>query len=170
MTFLFSSLGKLQSPFLSQKSFETEAPVKPQSPEVQSPFSSVTPKLPVFPAFSVSQTTPKTTGLPEEPAGWSHFLLRSLDVAVSRLIMIICFQIYILIIVNSHGHVGCLAALVVVVMLHIAIRLLVCMIRFIFNKQTTEKNFVSMDAYHQQRSSCERLSQSVGYDTGRGLT
>ncbi|KAM4719272.1 drebrin-like protein B [Anableps anableps] len=66
--------GKLQSPFLSQKSFEIEDPVKPQSPPaaVQFPsmnrLSSVTPELSVFPAAAFSPAHPETPALHEQPA------------------------------------------------------------------------------------------------------
>ncbi|XP_047228002.1 drebrin-like protein isoform X2 [Girardinichthys multiradiatus] len=77
--------GKLHCSLLSQISFETEAPRKPQSPPsvFQSPslnpFSPVAPKLSAFPAAAVSPTPRETTGSPEgaaeddfnEEAEWS---------------------------------------------------------------------------------------------------
>ncbi|KAK5615627.1 hypothetical protein CRENBAI_024322 [Crenichthys baileyi] len=65
---------RLHSSLLSQISFETEAPRKPQSPPsvFQSPSlnpsSPFAPKLSAFPAAAVSPTPPETTGSPEGPA------------------------------------------------------------------------------------------------------
>ncbi|XP_041825142.1 drebrin-like protein A isoform X2 [Melanotaenia boesemani] len=72
-----SKPGKLQSPFLSQKSFEKEASVQPQRPPSPapvklptpslipiSPVTSVSPVWPESPAAAGSPTPPETTGSP----------------------------------------------------------------------------------------------------------
>uniref|UniRef100_UPI0037E810E7 drebrin-like protein B isoform X2 n=1 Tax=Semicossyphus pulcher TaxID=241346 RepID=UPI0037E810E7 len=67
--------GKLQSPFLAQKSFERETPVRPRSPPAphavpvlpMAPLSPVAPASPVLslsPVPAVSPTLPETTGSP----------------------------------------------------------------------------------------------------------
>ncbi|XP_032426667.1 drebrin-like protein A isoform X1 [Xiphophorus hellerii] len=66
--------GKLQSTFLSQKSFEPEEVVKSQSPPpdvhypVTNPFSSATPVLPSLPATAFSPTLQETVTSHEQPA------------------------------------------------------------------------------------------------------
>ncbi|PWA31953.1 hypothetical protein CCH79_00019290 [Gambusia affinis] len=66
--------GKLQSKFLSQKSFEPEEAVKPQSspPDVHypvtNPFSSATPELPSLPAAAFSPTLQEAVTSHEQPA------------------------------------------------------------------------------------------------------
>ncbi|XP_014850457.1 PREDICTED: drebrin-like protein A [Poecilia mexicana] len=66
--------GKLQSKFLSQKLFEPEEAVKPQSPPpdvhypVTNPFSSATPELPSFPAAAFLPTLQETVTSHEQPA------------------------------------------------------------------------------------------------------
>ncbi|XP_007572804.1 drebrin-like protein A [Poecilia formosa] len=66
--------GKLQSTFLSQKLFEPEEAVKPQSPPpdvhypVTNPFSSATPELPSFPAAAFLPTLQETVTSHEQPA------------------------------------------------------------------------------------------------------
>ncbi|XP_014887300.1 drebrin-like protein A [Poecilia latipinna] len=66
--------GKLQSTFLSQKLFEPEEAVKPQSPPpdvhypVTNRFSSATPELPSFPAAAFSPTLQETVTSHEQPA------------------------------------------------------------------------------------------------------
>ncbi|XP_050928756.1 drebrin-like a [Lates calcarifer] len=72
--------GKLQSPFLSQKSFERETPVQPQSPPAPAvvwassptPLSPVTPASPVLsfsPPSSESYAPAETAESPVQPAG-----------------------------------------------------------------------------------------------------
>ncbi|KAE8285530.1 Drebrin-like protein Actin-binding protein 1 SH3 domain-containing protein 7 [Larimichthys crocea] len=71
--------GKLQSPFISQKSFERETPEQPPAPAVVpassmslspiSPVSPVSPVLSYSPVAAVSLTPPETTGSPVQTAG-----------------------------------------------------------------------------------------------------
>ncbi|TMS08404.1 Drebrin-like protein A, partial [Larimichthys crocea] len=70
--------GKLQSPFISQKSFERETPEQPPAPAVVpassmslspiSPVSPVSPVLSYSPVAAVSLTPPETTGSPVQTA------------------------------------------------------------------------------------------------------
>ncbi|XP_042250274.1 drebrin-like a [Thunnus maccoyii] len=57
--------GKLQSPFLSQKSFEGETPLQPQYPASNAP--AVTPLTPVLPASPVSPVLPASPVSPASP-------------------------------------------------------------------------------------------------------
>lgn len=72
--FMFSPLGKLQSSFLSQQSFEREIPVKPQSPAsfpAANPF--FTRQSPVLPASqsAVSPVKSDSPGLYQTPSAFA---------------------------------------------------------------------------------------------------
>ncbi|XP_040914548.1 drebrin-like a [Toxotes jaculatrix] len=65
--------GRLQSPFLSQKTCEEETKVQPQNPPAPavarlSPVTPVSPVLSHSPAAHVSHSPPETTGSPVQPA------------------------------------------------------------------------------------------------------
>ncbi|XP_071372721.1 drebrin-like protein B [Centroberyx affinis] len=59
--------GKLQSPFLSQKSSETETPVEPEYPRPAAPLVPETPALPLVSASSMGPSSPVRPASPVRP-------------------------------------------------------------------------------------------------------